>query len=96
MDLVFDLLKDNHLPSLKTLDLSDNPKSIGAKQINKLTDSFLSRNNNLETLDISCLYPTPIGRAWSRGEQRGEHLGADIFANGNPQTTLDLGRSFNH
>jgi Leucine Rich repeat len=95
VDLVFDLLRDNYLPSLKTLDLSDNPKSIGAKQINKLTDSFLSRNNNLETLDISCLYPAPVGRAWSHGEQKGEHLGADIFANSNSQTTPDLGRSFN-
>ena len=77
VDLVFDLLRDNHLPSLKTLDLSDNPKSIGADQITKLTDSFLSRNNNLETLDISCVYPPPKGRGWYSHEQRGEHLGND-------------------
>ena len=77
VDFVFDLLRDNHLPSLKTLDLSDNPKSIGVDQITKLTDSFLSRNNNLETLDISCVYPSPKGRGWYSHEQRGEHLGND-------------------
>jgi len=56
VDLVFDLLKDNHLPSLKTLDLSGNPKSIGARQIDKLADSFYSENNKLETLDLSYAY----------------------------------------
>ena len=81
VDLVFDLLRDNHLPSLKTLDLSDNPKSIGADQITKLTDSFLSKNNNLETLDISCVYPPPKGRGWYSWEQRGEHLVYDSYAN---------------
>lgn len=56
VDLVFDLLKDNYLPSLKTLDLSGNPKSIGARQIDKLADSFYSENNKLETLDLSYAY----------------------------------------
>lgn len=56
VDLVFDLLKDNHLRSLKTLDLSGNPKSIGARQIDKLADSFYSENNKLETLDLSYAY----------------------------------------
>jgi Leucine Rich repeat len=56
VDLVFDLLRDNHLPGLKTLDLSGNPRSIGAHQIDKLADSFYSGNNNLETLDISYAY----------------------------------------
>ena len=56
VDLIFDLLKDNHLTSLKTLDLSGNQKSIGANQLNKLADSFFSGNNNLETIDISRAY----------------------------------------
>ncbi len=90
-DLVFDLLRDKQLPSLKILDLRDNPKSIGMKQINKLTDSFLSGNNALEVLDISCLYPVPVDRDWRYREERGEHLGADSLSREMP----DLGRSFN-
>lgn len=90
VDLVFDLLRDKQLPSLKILDLSDNPKSIGMKQINKLTDSFLSGNNTLEILDISCLYPASLDREWHYIEERGEHLGADSLSREMP----DLGRSF--
>lgn len=90
-DLVFDLLRDKQLPSLKILDLRNNPKSIGMKQINKLTDSFLSGNNALEVLDISCLYPVPVDRDWRYREERGEHLGADSLSREMP----DLGRSFN-
>jgi len=60
VNLVFDLLKTNDLPRLKTLDLSDNPKSIGREQIDKLSDAFLSGNCKIETLDISCYIIAPI------------------------------------
>lgn len=83
VNLVFDLLRDNHLPSLKTLDLSDNPKSIGADQIDKLADSFFSGNNNLETLDISCVYPPTTDLRNNTYQQRGEHLGGDQNKSGN-------------
>ena len=83
VDLVFDFLRDNHLPSLKTLDLSDNPKSIGAGQIGKLADSFFSGNNNLETLDLSCVYPPPadIRAPFKPGEER---LVGDAYAGDYP------------
>ena len=87
MDLIFDLLRDNHLPSLKTLDLSDNPKSIGKGQISKLADSFFSGNNNLETLDLSCVYPPPTDL---RGpfKPRGERLVGDAYAGDYPLNIL--------
>ena len=83
VNLVFDLLRDNHLPSLKTLDLSDNPKSIGADQIAKLANSFFSGNNNLESLDISCIYPPPTDLRKDGYQERGEHLGGDQYKSGN-------------
>ena len=83
VDLVFDLLRDNHLPSLKTLDLSDNPKSIGADQIAKLANSFFSGNNKLESLDISCIYPPPTDLRKEGYQERGEHLGGDQYKSGN-------------
>lgn len=79
VNLIFDLLRDNHLPSLKTLDLSDNPKSIGADQIGKLADSFFSGNNNLETLDISCVYP-PTTDLRAPFKASGERLVGDAYA----------------
>ena len=83
MDLIFDLLRDNHLPSLKTLDLSDNPKSIGKGQISKLADSFFSGNNNLETLDISCVYPPPTDLR-APFKPGGERLVGDAYAGDYP------------
>ena len=81
--MVFDLLRDNHLSSLKTLDLSDNPKSIGAEQITKLANSFFSGNNNLESLDISCIYPPPTDLRKDGNQEKGEHLGGDQYKSGN-------------
>ena len=83
VDLIFDLLRDNHLPSLKTLDLSDNPKSIGKGQISKLADSFFSGNNNLETLDISCVYPPPTDLR-APFKPGGERLVGDAYAGDYP------------
>ena len=83
VDLIFDLLRDNHLPSLKTLDLSDNPKSIGKGQIGKLADSFFSGNNNLETLDISCVYPPPTDLR-APFKPGGERLVGDAYAGDYP------------
>jgi len=83
VDLIFDLLKDNHLTSLKTLDLSGNQKSIGASQLNKLADSFFSGNNNLETIDISRAYipRTELREFISTQPQKlEERLVKDIFS----------------
>jgi len=85
VDLVLELLKTNQLSTLKMLDLSDNPKSIGSEQIDKLSDAFLSGNCKVETLDISCALPAAKKGLFSllmMGKATAEHLGYDSVNEG--------------
>jgi len=92
VDLVFDLLRDNHLPGLKTLDLSGNPRSIGAHQIDKLADSFYSGNNKLESLDISYAYTprTDLRAKLPNTPVLKERLVKDLYSSGGGNELVKL------
>jgi Leucine-rich repeat (LRR) protein len=92
VDLVFDLLRDNHLPGLKTLDLGGNQRAIGPRQIDKLADSFYSGNNNLETLDISYAYTprTDLRAKLPNTPVLKERLVKDLYSSGGSNELVKL------